>query len=134
MPSEDRILVNVVALSRPVDQFDENNDGPKGLLCPKGLLRCGIEPARSRDNIAGLEAAAELATFDDESIPDTPGGRKGLVDGVGREVWDVNGCSSSNSFKVPIGGKREGTVPARALRPEPPIGPLVVGIRSGKPS
>lgn len=133
MPSEDRMLVNVVALSRPVDQFEENNDGPKGLLLETSrLLRCGIEPARRRDSIAGLGAAAELATFALESIPETPGGRKGLVDGVGREVCDMNGCSTSTSFNVPMGGNRDGTVPARALRPELPIEPLVVGIKSGK--
>lgn len=81
-----------MALSRPVDQFEGNNDGPKGLLDaePRRLLRCGIEPARRRDSIAGL-GAAELATLPLESIPDTPGGRKGLVEGVGREVWDMNG-------------------------------------------
>lgn len=26
------------------------------------------------------------------SIPDTPVGLNGLVEGVGREVWDIKGC------------------------------------------
>ena len=91
-PSEDRILVKVVALSRPVDQLVENSDGPKGPPPPKKLLLCGIDPALRRDSDAGAGAAAELAILEPVSIPDTPGGLKGLVEGVGREVCDMKGC------------------------------------------
>lgn len=41
-------------------------------------------------------------------------------------------CCRSISFNVPICGNRDGTVPARALRPELEIELLVVGIKSGK--
>jgi hypothetical protein len=82
------MLVKVVALSRPVDQLVENSDGPKGPPPPKKLLLCGIEPARRRDSDAGLGTAVELATLELVSIPETPGGLKGLVEGVGREVCD----------------------------------------------
>lgn len=126
------MLVKVVARSRPVDQFVENKDGPKGPPPPSRLLRWGIEPARSREIMAGLGAPAEVVTFAVVSIPGTPGGLNGLVEGVGRDVCDMYGCWSSISLRVAMGGNREGTVPARALRPEPDIWPLVVGIRSGK--
>lgn len=82
-PSEDRILVKVVALSRPVDQLVENNDGPKGPPAPKKLPLCGIEPALRRDSDAGAGPAAELATLEPVSIPDTPEVLKGLGEGVG---------------------------------------------------
>ena len=126
------MLVKVVALSRPLDQCEEKRERPKGLPELSRLLLCGIEPARRRDSIAGLGAATEFVTLALLSIPATPGGRNGLVDGVGREVCDIMGSSSSISFSLPMGGNREGTVPARALRPEPLTGPVVVGIRSGK--
>lgn len=115
-----------------MDQFVENSDGPKGPLPPKKLLLCGIEPARRRERDAGAGPAPELAGLEPVSIPETPGGLKGLVEGVGREVCEANGCWSSISFSVPIGGKRDGTVPARARRLGLPMEPLVVGIRSGK--
>lgn len=82
--------------------------------------------------MAGLGGPAEVVTLGPVSMPDTPGGLNGLVEGVGREVCDMNGCSRSISLRVVMGGKREGTVPARALRPELGNWPLVVGIRSGK--
>lgn len=88
-PSEDRMLVKVVALSRPVDQLVENNDGPKGPPPPRKLLLCGIEPARRRDSDAGLGTLVVLAILELVSMPETPGGLKGLVEGVGREVCGI---------------------------------------------
>ena len=48
-PSEDRILVRVVARSRPVAQLVENKDGPNGLDDPRKFALWGIEPARRRE-------------------------------------------------------------------------------------
>lgn len=128
------MLVSVVALSRPVDQFVENNDGPKGLEDPSKPGRCGIEPALKRDNIVGLPPLFAVAVLVPDSTLVTPGGRKGLVDGVGREVLDMNDCCTFTPLSVPTGENREGTVPARALR----AGLLRLfsdgGTRSGKPS
>lgn len=83
-----------------------------------------------------LPPAAAGAGFVPVSIPETPGGRNGLVEGVGREVWD-NGCWGFKSLRrLPTGENREGTVPALALREElwkpPPEGGG--GIKSGNPS
>ena len=61
-PSEDRMLVRVVARSRPVAQLVENKDGPNGLDEPRKFALCGIEPARRRDRepvpLAGAAGAA----------------------------------------------------------------------------
>ena len=92
----------------------------------------GIEPARKRDR--------EPVPFPPVAGPgltpasSTPEGRKGLVDGVGREDWDRKGCCRFASLREFTGENLEGTVPALALRPELPTGPLEVGTRSGKPS
>lgn len=111
----------------------ENKDGPNGLLLVE-LMRfeCwGIEPALSLDNRAVLFALP--ATALPVSTPDI-GGRNGLVDGVGRDVLGGNGCWRAPPLGVPTGEKREGTVPALALR----FGLFILvsggGIKSGKPS
>lgn len=127
--------MSVVARSRPVDQFVENKDGPKGLDDPSRLGRCGMEPALRRESIVGLLAAFAVAGLGAVSIPVTPGGRKGLVDGVGREVLDIyDGCCIFTPLTAPTGEKREGTVPARALRAGLFRVPSDGGTRSGKPS
>lgn len=117
------------ARSRPGAQLVENSDGPKGLVVPGKPVLCGIEPALRRERDPVLPPPAVVAVLALESIPETPGGRNGLVDGVGREVWDM-----SDSFGVPTGEKREGTVPALVLRAEALKPPFEVGIKSGKPS
>lgn len=68
------------------------------------------------------------------SIPDTPAGRKGLVEGVGRELWEMGGWGFRSLRRLPTGENREGTVPARALREVLWRLPLEAGIRSGNPS
>ena len=81
------MLVKVVARSRPDAQLVENTEGPNGFEEPKKLFgRCGIEPARKRDKTAVLGPAPEVTVLPLVSIPDRPGGRNGLVDGVGLEV------------------------------------------------
>lgn len=142
--SEDRILVRVLARSRPECQLVENNEGPNGLEPPKKPVRWGIEPARRRDTgfppevaavVVEAGAAASGAAFGVESIPDTPGGRKGLVEGVGREDCEMGcGWGFKSVRRLPTGEKREGTVPARARREELCKPALGGGIRSGKPS
>jgi hypothetical protein len=86
------MLVKVVARSRADDQFVENRDGPKGFDDPNRLVRCGIEPARKRDKTAAFPPGPVVAVLEPVSIPDTPGGRKGLVDGVGLDVFDRKDC------------------------------------------
>lgn len=111
------MLVRVLARSRPECQFVENNDGPKGLEPPRKPVLCGIEPARRRDTPVVPPPAAG-AGFAPVSIPDTPGGRNGLVDGVGLEDCEI-GCWGFKSVRrLPTGENREGTVPALALRDE----------------
>lgn len=80
------MLVSVVARSRPVAQLVENKDGPNGPEEPKKFALWGIEPARRRERDPALLPPGAVAVFAPVSIPETPDGRKGLVDGVGREV------------------------------------------------
>ena len=62
-------------------------------------------------------------------------GRKGLVDGVGRDVLGSSDGGPLAAAKASLGENREGTVPARALRV---LGCALVsddgGTKSGKPS
>lgn len=81
------MLVSVVARSRPVAQLVENRDGPNGPEVPRKFARCGIEPARRREREPALFPPAVVAVFAPVSMPVTPVGRKGLVEGVGLEVW-----------------------------------------------
>lgn len=128
------MLVKVVARSRPDAQLVENTEGPNGFEEPKKLFgRCGIEPARKRDKTAVLGPAPEVTVLPLVSIPDRPGGRNGLVDGVGLDVLDIRDGAWDVALRVPTGGNRDGTVPALALR----AGLFNVGsegIRSGNPS
>lgn len=127
--------MRVVARSRPVAQLVENNDGPNGLEDPRKPVRCGIEPARRRESEPELLPPAAVAVVALGSMPDTPEGRKGLVDGVVLVVWDMKGCCwRFTSLSVPTGENLDGTVPARARRAGLFMPALVVGTRSGKPS
>lgn len=127
--------MSVVARSRPVDQLVENKDGPNGLEDPSKPGRCGIEPALRRDNIVVLPPLFAVAVLAPDSTLVTPGGRKGLVDGVGREVLDrYDCCCTFTPLSVSTGENREGTVPARALRAGLLRLPSDGGTRSGKPS
>lgn len=111
------MLVKVVARSRPEAQFVENTEGPKGLEEPRKLFDLwGIDPARSRDKTAVLGPGPEVAVLPLVSMPDNPGGRNGLVDGVGLEVLEMKDCGWEDGVKDAGGGNRDGTVPALALR------------------
>ncbi len=80
-----------------------------------------MDPDRRRDRSEevelGLEVVLELAP-NPLSAADAERGLNGLVDGVGRELLGARCCGGLGPFKTPAGGKREGTVPARALREE----------------
>ena len=89
-PSDDRILVNVVARSRPEAQLLEKRDGPNGLDDPRKFTRWGMDPARRRERAAGpLTTGFAVVGLGAVSMPETPGGRNGLVEGVGREVLET---------------------------------------------
>lgn len=80
------MLVRVVARSRPVAQLVENKEGPNGLEEPRKPVRCGMEPARRRDREPELLPPAVVEVVAPVSMPGTPAGRNGLVDGVVRVV------------------------------------------------
>jgi hypothetical protein len=79
------MLVKVVARSLVLPQFVEKSEVPKGVADPRTLVRCGIEPARSRDIALELDVLPGSCT-------DMVGGLNGLVDGVGLEVLERNDC------------------------------------------
>lgn len=115
-PSEERMLVKVVPRSLPVPQLVEKREVPKGVDEPSKLVRCGIDPARRRDcSRAWVALAADVLV---ESMTGIPGGRNGLVDGVGREVLERRDCCTFTPLIVATGENRDGTVPARARRAE----------------
>ena len=94
-----------------------------------------MEPALSLDSIA--EVLDELVEDLGSPLPsgDTiDDGLNGLVDGVGREVFGINGCGGFRPPAVALPGENlEGRVPARTLRGDCRI-LSAGGIRSGKPS
>lgn len=85
------MLARVELLSRPGPQLVEKTEFPKGFEDPRKFDLCGMEPARKRDSSAALVELA-ASSFDDTSVADVAGGLKGLVDGVGREVFESNDC------------------------------------------
>lgn len=80
-----------------------------------------------------LGPAPEVTVLPLVSIPDRPGGRNGLVDGVGLDVLGIRDGAWELAFMVPTGGNRDGTVPALALRAGL-FNAVSDGIRSGNPS
>jgi len=94
-----------------------------------------MEPARNRDNSAALvEFAASSLEEVASTAAEVVGGLNGLVDGVGREVFESKDCWTLMPFRVPTGENLDGTVPALALRAGLLRPPSVGGTRSGKPS
>ena len=85
------MLASVEVLSRLGPQLVEKSEFPKGFEDPRKFDLCGMEPARNRDNSAAfVEPAA--SSFEGGSGADVVGGLKGLVDGVGREVFESKDC------------------------------------------
>lgn len=114
----------------------ENTDGPNGPVT-EYWLRCGIDPALNLDNRAELLA---LDVFDTTWSPISPiddgeGDLNGLGDGVGLEVLATSVGRAPRPLVTPPGEKRDGTVPARALRV---VDGRLSGVgrceKSGKPS
>jgi hypothetical protein len=112
------MLASVEPRSRPTPAGFQllKMDGPKGDAelgrLAKGL-RCGMDPARSRDN--------NVEFVEDElSIDSRPGEGvllKGLCVGVTlAELGAKLGIPRRPVFPARPGGKRDGTVPARARR------------------
>ena len=109
---------------------------PNGLELPTYLTPYGKDPALRRDSkveVDGVEAE------DLDSRPLSVGvvkfGRKGLVEGVGRDVLGMRKDGETFPPTPFPGEKREGTVPARARRCWVPCASSSLGgTRSGKPS
>jgi len=126
------MLVKVAALAR-LFQVVEKGDCPGRKVEPPNILaRCGMLPARSLESRAEVlaDAGALLNAF---SEADVEPGLNGLVEGVGREVFDVR-RAMFGALLVTVGEIREGRVPARPLRAGLLIPDSVKGTRSGKPS
>lgn len=89
-------------------------------------------PARSLDSSAEVlvEEDALLNAFSEAAVE---AGLNGLVEGVGREVLEVN-KAILGALLVTVGEILEGRVPARPLRAGLLIPVSVKGTRSGKPS
>ena len=123
------MLVNVAA--RPLEpQLEPNGDAPKRPGWPMKLERCGILPARSLDSKAALlEFVAALLN----AVSAADVGLKGLVEGVGREVFEAV-WGILTPFMTPAGDILEGKVPARPRRAGLLIPLSVKGTRLGKPS
>ncbi len=85
------MLARVDVLSRLGPQLVENSEFPKGFEDPRKFDRCGMEPARNRDRSAALVELA-ASSFEGASAADVAGGLKGLVDGVGRDVFESKDC------------------------------------------
>jgi len=112
------MLARVPDLSR-LAQLVENKPGPKGPAEPPMFIRCGTEPALRRDRRAAwLVFIFEGGTKPMLSLGVEDPGLKGLVEGVGREVFGASpGGVVPSKFRPGAGGKpkRDGRVPARAL-------------------
>ena len=130
--SAELMLVKVAARAR-LFQVVEKGDCPvRKVEPPKILARCGMLPARSLESRADVpaDAGALLKAFSEAEVEP---GRKGLVEGVGREVFEVR-RAMFGALLVTVGEMREGKVPARPLRAGLLIPVSVNGTRSGKPS
>lgn len=130
--SAELILVRVAARVRLVHVEPKGDCAFRKVGPPKILLRWGMLPARSLDNRAEVPvgAGALLKAFSEAEVEP---GRKGLVEGVGREVFEVSKAMFGALLET-VGEIREGKVPALPLRAGLLIPVSVSGTRSGKPS
>jgi len=85
------MLVNVVPRSLPEPHPEEKREEPKGLKEFTNVARCGIDPALSLDNRAEVDAELVCCLLSKPvSFEFMDTGRKGLVEGVGREVFGIS--------------------------------------------
>ena len=104
---------------------------PNGVVEPRKLLRCGIEPARRRESNAAFALELDRDRLRPLSVAVVDAGLNGLVDGIGRADLVKKLCCESSTCGA-AGENLEGTVPARAR-----LGELISGgggTRSGNPS
>lgn len=109
------MLCRVFVRSLPANQLLANREDPNGLGPPRPLLRCGIDPALSRESRAAwLEADApiDVAWSRSGGVP----AWYGLDEGVTRP--DLGSSEDCEPLREVVAGNREGTVPARARRAE----------------
>lgn len=85
------MLASVEVLSRLGPQLVEKSEFPKGFEDPRKFDLCGMEPARNRESSAALVELA-ASSLEGASVAMVTGGLKGLVDGVGREVFESMDC------------------------------------------
>jgi len=85
------MLVKVVPRSRPEPQPEEKREEPKGLKEFAKVARCGIDPALSLDKRAEVDAELFCCLLSKPlSFKFIDTGLKGLVDGVGRDVFGIS--------------------------------------------
>lgn len=117
----DAMLWSVLLRSRLLDHPVEKIGFPKGDTAGgKKPGRCGIEPARRRESKADLAAALvePRAAKPEFSVGVPEPGLKGLVEGVGRDDLGRSDEADSKPGGGAEGENREGSVPARARRPD----------------
>lgn len=107
------MLERVFPRSRPGPHGEPKRDVPNGLEEPITLALWGIEPALSRDSKA--EVLLTFGGFASLPLSCEESGRKGLLEGVGRDDFGARPCDKFTPASPFPGGNLEGTVPARAL-------------------
>ena len=101
-------------LSLPASQLLAKSEFPNGLIVFNRLALCGIDPALNLCSKAALEAAAPAVAC---ASPEAGVlGPKGLAEGVARLELELD--LERDPLRELMGGKRDGTVPARVRRAE----------------
>lgn len=129
------MLARVFPRSRAEAHPEEKNGFPKAFVVMM-FARCGIEPARSLDKSADVEGE-DMGCFGSPllSWEMVASGRKGLVDGVGRDVLGINDGGACRVVTGSPGENLDGSVPALPRLTGSWVAlPSVGGAKSGNPS